>query len=181
MTISKKIKIILLLLSLSLTMAFMSDTYSRYVVDTTSNVEVSFAKWQILVSNADITSGSISSIELTPVVDENSNVAQGKIAPSSKGHFDIVINPENVDVSFEYAIKLAVLNENMPDLMITKYSILPKGYIEGNVQWVTYQSNLSKHVMTMEQLYEFCRKVLDHANQQPSQPLTKLKGSETND
>ena len=55
-----------------------------------------------------------------------------------------------------------------------------KGYIEGNVQWVTYQSNLSKHVMTMGQLYEFCRKVLNHANQQPSQPLTKLKGSETN-
>ena len=29
--------------------------------------------------------------------------------------------------------------------------------------------------------YEFCRKVLNHANQQPSQPLTKLEGSETND
>ena len=54
------------------------------------------------------------------------------------------------------------------------------GYIEGNVQWVTQQANLSKHVMTMEQLYEFCKKVLNHANQQPSQPLTKLEGSETN-
>lgn len=55
-----------------------------------------------------------------------------------------------------------------------------KRYIEGNVQWVTYQANLSKHVMTMEQLYEFCRKVLNHANQQPSQRLTTLEGSETN-
>lgn len=55
-----------------------------------------------------------------------------------------------------------------------------KGYIEGNVQWVTYQANVSKHTMTMEQLYEFCKKVLNHANQQPSQPLTKLEGSETN-
>lgn len=43
------------------------------------------------------------------------------------------------------------------------------GYIEGNVQWVTKQANLSKHLMSMEQLYEFCRKVLNHANQQPSQ------------
>lgn len=42
------------------------------------------------------------------------------------------------------------------------------GYIEGNVQWVTQQANLSKHVMTMEELYEFCKKVLNHANQQPS-------------
>ncbi len=55
-----------------------------------------------------------------------------------------------------------------------------KGYIEGNVQWATQQANLSKHVMTMEQLYEFCRKVLNHANQQPSTPLTKCEGSETN-
>lgn len=54
------------------------------------------------------------------------------------------------------------------------------GYIEGNVQWVSKQANLSKHVMSMTELYEFCRKVLDHANQQPSQPLTKLEGSETN-
>lgn len=55
-----------------------------------------------------------------------------------------------------------------------------KGYIEGNVQWVTQQANLSKHIMTMKQLYEFCRKVLNHANQQPSQSLTTLEGSETN-
>ena len=54
------------------------------------------------------------------------------------------------------------------------------GYIEGNVQWVTRQANLSKHIMTMTQLYEFCKKVLDHANQQPSTPLTKCEGSETN-
>lgn len=56
-----------------------------------------------------------------------------------------------------------------------------KGYIEGNVQWVTYQANVSKHVMSMDELYEFCKKVLNYANQQPSQPLTKLEGSETND
>lgn len=55
-----------------------------------------------------------------------------------------------------------------------------KGYIEGNVQWTTYQANVSKHVMTMTQLYEFCKKVLDYTNQQPSQPLTKPEGSETN-
>jgi len=54
------------------------------------------------------------------------------------------------------------------------------GYIEGNVQWVTYRANISKHTMTMNELYEFCKKVLNHANQQPSTPLTKCEGSETN-
>ena len=56
-----------------------------------------------------------------------------------------------------------------------------KGYIEGNVQWVTYRANVSKHTMSMKELYEFCIKVINYANQQPSQPLTKLEGSETND
>lgn len=55
-----------------------------------------------------------------------------------------------------------------------------KNYTEDNVQWVTYQANVSKHTMSMEALYEFCKKVLNHANQQPSTPLTKCEGSETN-
>lgn len=53
-------------------------------------------------------------------------------------------------------------------------------YTEGNVQWVTKQANLSKHVMSMKELYEFCQKVLNHANQQPSTSLTTCEGSETN-
>lgn len=128
---NRKFKIILLILSLSLTLSYMSNTYSRYVADATGNLEVLFAKWQILVNGQDIEDQTTSSIRLTPVIDANANVAQGKIAPSSKGHFDIVINPENVDVSFEYAIQLAVLNENMPDIMVTKYSILDNDYVEG--------------------------------------------------
>lgn len=55
-----------------------------------------------------------------------------------------------------------------------------KGYIRGNVQWVTKQVNLMKGVMTTEELFEICSKILNHANQQPSTPLTKCEGSETN-
>ena len=42
-------------------------------------------------------------------------------------------------------------------------------YIEGNVQWTTIQANRSKHIMSMKELVEFCSKVLNHVNQQPSQ------------
>ena len=55
-----------------------------------------------------------------------------------------------------------------------------KGYEEGNVQWVTYRANVSKHTMSMDELYDFCRKVLNHANQQPSISSTTDEGSETN-
>lgn len=138
---TKKIKILLLIFSLSLTLSYMSNTYSRYVADATGNVNVLFAKWQILVNDSDITNGTTSSIAITPEIDANPHVASGTIAPSSKGHFDIIINPENAGVSFDYDITLDVLNDDMPDLMITKYSILPKGYVEGNQVDVTPITN----------------------------------------
>jgi len=43
------------------------------------------------------------------------------------------------------------------------------GYVEGNVQWTTKQANLSKHLMTKEEFLDFCKKVVNKANQQPSQ------------
>ncbi len=143
MTISKKIKIILLLLSLSLTMAFMSDTYSRYVADTTGDVEVQFAKWQILVNNEDITTGEAKSIDLQPVVIENEHIAANTFAPSSEGYFDIAVDPSNINVSFGYAISLEVLNKDMPDLMITQYSYLDKVGVEGDKKDIDNTNNVN--------------------------------------
>ncbi len=128
----KKVKILLLLVSLSLTMGLMSNTYSRYIADTNGEMKMLFAKWQILVNNVDITNGKSSSINLTPVMDENENIKDGTIAPSSKGYFDIEVDPTNVDVSFNYSVDLAVLNEDMPDLMITKYALLDETFQEGD-------------------------------------------------
>ena len=129
----QKFKILLVFISLSLTLSLMSNTYSRYAANTTGNVQVLFANWQILVNETDITNSSESTIVLEPIMDENAHVASNTIAPSSKGHFDIDIDPTNVGVSFNYTITLDILNENMPDLMITKYSILDSNYTEGAV------------------------------------------------
>lgn len=110
----------------------MSNTYSRYVAGATGEMEILFAKWQILVNNVDITSEKSASINLIPVMEENVNIADSTVAPSSKGYFDIAIDPSNVDVSFNYSISLDVLNEDMPDLMITKYALLDDSYVEGD-------------------------------------------------
>jgi len=123
----------------------MSSTYSRYVADATSNIEVLFAKWQILVNQTDITSNTSSTISFVPIIEENNYVESNTVAPSSKGYFDIVVDPSNVGVSFKYTINLAVANENMPDLMITKYSILPSNYVEGDPLEVT---NLTNNTIT---------------------------------
>lgn len=102
----KKIKVILLLISLSVCLGLMSGTYSRYVASTKSDINASFSKWQIFVQNFDITNNETSNITLEPIIEENQHVASGTVAPSSKGYFDIDIDPTNVDVSFSYNINL---------------------------------------------------------------------------
>ena len=128
----KRLRIILLLITLSISLCIMSNTYSRYVADASGNFEVILAKWQILVNTIDITNNNSSTIEFEPVILTNTNVKANYMAPSSTGYFDIVINPTNVDVSFKYTITLNISNETTPDLMISKYAILPSDYIEGS-------------------------------------------------
>ena len=129
---SRKFKVLLVIISLSLTLSLMSNTYSRYVADTTSDIELQFANWQILVNENDITNNSVSSINIVPILEENNNIATNSIAPTSKGYFDIEIDPSNVEVSFDYQINFELLNANMPDLLISKYAILDSNYVEGD-------------------------------------------------
>ena len=64
----KRICFVLLLMSCSLCLCFMSSTYSRYVAGTTGNIDILFAKWQILINNEDITNQNNSSITINPII-----------------------------------------------------------------------------------------------------------------
>ena len=126
----KKVCFIFLLISASVCVSLMSSTYSRYVADTTGNIDISFAKWQILVNDSDIISQKDSTISFTPVMVENENVAANTFAPASEGYIDIEIDPTNVEVSFNYKIDLSVDSKEVTDLKITKYAIAETDYIE---------------------------------------------------
>lgn len=147
----KKICFILFLISCSFCLCYMSNTYSRYVTGTTSNIDMSFAKWQILVNNQDIADQNNSTISFVPTIEANENTRTNTIAPTSKGYFDININPENVDVSFRYQIDLSIDNEDIPDLMITKYAILDEDYEEGDD--ITY-TTLVNNTITDDMLFD---------------------------
>ena len=138
----KRICLILLLVSSCLCLSFMSSTYSRYVAGTTGNIDILFAKWQILVDNTEVVNQNSSSISFSPVIESNENVKANTVAPTSKGYFDIDIDPSNVDVSFRYQIDLAIENEDIPDLMITKYAILDSNYQDGDIiEYTTLSSS----------------------------------------
>lgn len=125
-----KLKILLALITITFTISLISNTYSRYVVDAASNLEVQFSKWQILINETDITNNNSSQIVLTPNIEKNEYVKENTFAPSSEGYFDILVDPTNVELSFDYTISLELLNENMPDLLITNYSIINSNYDE---------------------------------------------------
>lgn len=142
MNINSKLKLLLIVIPICLSLSLMSNTYSRYVADTKGNIEMLFAKWQILVNENDITNNTISEVIINPVIEENENIENNKIAPSSKGYFDIDINPSNIEVSFNYKINLNIINENIPDLIISKYAILDSNYTEGdNLNLINIENN----------------------------------------
>ena len=105
--------------------SLMSNTFSKYVSSADGDLNVSFAKWQILVNNLDISDASNSEILFVPVIDSNNEVDENSVAPSSSGYFDIAIDPSNVALSFNYNISFSIENDDIPDLMISEYAILP--------------------------------------------------------
>ncbi len=140
-----RIKVLMVFIPLCFLLCFMSNTYSRYVANTTGDLKMSFAQWQLLINNEDITNNTSSSIVLTPIIDNNDYVKKDKIAPSSTGYFDISIDPSNVDVSFNYNISLDVINENIPDFIVTKYAVLDNDYSEKDT--ITYE-NIENNLIT---------------------------------
>jgi len=137
----KKFKVLFVIASLAITLSLMSNTYSRYVASSEGNLQIEFAKWQLLVNQTDITNQTSANIAFEPTIEENVNVAENKVAPSSTGYFDIEIDPTNVDVSFKYSIDLNIDNTNIPDLRITKYAMIPENYIEGDAIEYNYLEN----------------------------------------
>ena len=117
----KRIKILIVFVALAFSLSIISTTYSRYVADANGDVALTFAKWQILINDEDITSGNVQSIDITPTIVDNDNVASGKLAPSGLGYYDIEIDVSNVETAFDMHISLD--NEDMADLRISGYSI----------------------------------------------------------
>lgn len=126
----KRVKIVFAFTLLAISLCLTNNTYSRYIADSNGDVDIEFAKWQILVNNNDITDGNNAEMTFTPTIEPNENIAQNYIAPSSKGYFDIDIDHSNVDVSFNYTITLDIENEEIPDLMVTKYAVIDSTYDE---------------------------------------------------
>lgn len=122
---NNKVKVLIFLICVVVLISTVNTTYSRYVSATNGTVTTDLARWQIFVNSQNITENYGTSMTFTPTIEQNENVAANKIAPSSKGYFDIAINPVNVDVSFTYDIGFGVPeNSLITDIRVTDYAII---------------------------------------------------------
>lgn len=139
-----KCKLIVACFMIIVLVSFMSNTFSKYISSSQGDLTVSFAKWQILVNDLDITEEANSEIVFVPVIKSNDHVNENAVAPSTEGYFDIKIDPSNVGLSFKYNIDFKIENDDIPDLMISKYAIIPNDFDEStdNITYTTLESNI---------------------------------------
>lgn len=118
---ANKLKIMLALIALIMCISTVQQTYAKYVSSASANTKIAVARWRILVNDVDIHTGAETEQLITPVIDNNDYVAEGKVAPESTGYFDIKIDSTNTDTSFNYQISMS--DSTIRELVVTGYTL----------------------------------------------------------
>ena len=143
----KKVYLLLALASLLLLVSVIQNTYAKYISKATANSNFTIASWNFKVNNQDINANSNFSNVIVPVFENNPNIKDNVIAPTSEGYFDINIDHSNVDVSFTEKISLNFSDTNtVSDLKITGYAINDGSIIEFNGNEISTDCLLSDNV-----------------------------------
>lgn len=129
----KKATIFLALISLFYCVTLIQETYAKYITSATGTTNMTFAKWNIIINNQDIQNNSNFGNTIIPEFENNQNIKEGVLAPTSVGKFDIELDMTEVDVSVEYRISAEISKTNtVTDLKIISYEIngIEQPYIE---------------------------------------------------
>ena len=124
MNINKKILFFIALCIFFIVFYIISNTFAKYLSSANSSANIAIAKWNIKVNNISIKDNTDISSTIIPVFPGNENISNNVIAPTAEGYFDLVIDINDVDVSFKYTIT-SIVDESSPvkDFSITGYSI----------------------------------------------------------
>lgn len=109
----RKYKLLILILIIFLLIIIIRSTYSKYTNKAVAAITKPIGQWVIKVNNTDITEvddeGEPANQEFvidTFSWDTTTHVVDNKIAPGRGGSFDIVIDPTDTQVSFNYSITI---------------------------------------------------------------------------
>ncbi len=115
----KRWLIILFVISLSVTLYEISDSYGLFESEREIVVNSDIGRWDILVNEEsinEITTFSVSNIN----VSGDNNVKANYFAPGTSGYFDIVIDPGETDVSIYYEIVCRTDRITNPQIQLTR-------------------------------------------------------------
>ncbi len=154
--------LILFVILLTITAYVLTDSFALFESDADFVVNSDIGKWEIDVNGSLINETSTFMISNVHV-DSDSNVRENLFAPGTQGYFDIVINPNDTDVSIYYEIVCRtdyitnnqitltrIENVNKPDLIYTaEYTyagVIPLSEIKNNVSttirfYITWNNN----------------------------------------
>ena len=132
---NRKFRLLLACISLLILVDLVQDTYAKYVSSADANTNFTIARWAFTVNSQDIVANNNFSSTITPVFDQNAHIGNNVIAPTSTGHFQIVVYSSNVGVSFDETITLSNASTNtITDLKFT-------GYKKNNDPVIPFQNN----------------------------------------
>ena len=100
-------KILLLAAIFLVLFLIIRSTYSKYVTGTDDTYQTHISKWHILLNNKDIMSNANFTQDVDLFFEENTNIAERVIAPTSKGYFEVFLESTGTEVPFEYDIRIA--------------------------------------------------------------------------
>ena len=136
---NRKFRLLLACISLLLLIDLVQDTYAKYITSVEANAPFTIARWYFEVNEQDVISNNDFSNTIVPYFDANTNIANGVIAPTSTGHFEIEIDHSDVGVSFDQVISLVQSDDNtVSDIIFTGYKVN-----DGNVITFTDQEHTS--------------------------------------
>ncbi len=119
MLLNRKFVLLIASICLFLSITTLQDTYAKYASSINETTNISIARWNILVNDYDISTGSTTSNLIQPTFSGGVNIASGVIAPTATGYFDIEIDATNTDLSFGYSITV----ENDPNSLVSDVRI----------------------------------------------------------
>jgi hypothetical protein len=120
----KKLIIFLIILCIAIAIISFVYIYAKYTTSASSQTNMPIARWDILVNNISIKKQSDISATLIPTFPGNENIAEGIIAPTAEGYFDLNFDYTAVDVAFKYTISLKPSDQSsVTDIVATGYSI----------------------------------------------------------
>lgn len=120
----KKLFIFLIILCIAISIISFVFIYAKYTTSASSQTNMPIARWDILVNNISIKKQSDISATLIPTFPGNENIAEGIIAPTAEGYFDLNFDYTAVDVAFKYTISLKPSDQSpVTDIVATGYSI----------------------------------------------------------